>query len=242
MKTFIQLTAIILLITGFSLSNRLFAQDEPDNSTDKINVKKELKTVLKDLPYESQVQVLKFAERRREAIRVMAERKEKAKTASDQKLAQPQPPKPKEIHVPSTVKVSPAPSGTAIPGRPTAPKRPAYMEEADALAPTMVEWTEDLFDFGEIKQGEKVKHTFTFKNTGENPLKITRVRPSCGCTSPNWTKEEIAPGSEGFIEVIFNSAGKSGVQSKSVTVTGNFKGTNKMLRFKGVIVKPESSN
>ena len=44
------------------------------------------------------------------------------------------------------------------------------------------------------------------------------VKPSCGCTSPDWSKEEIAPGKEGFIEIIFNSAGKSGMQRKNVSV------------------------
>ena len=113
------------------------------------------------------------------------------------------------------------------------------MEEASSMKQTSVEWLEPEFDFGKIEQGTVAKHTYKFKNTGDAPLKLTRVKASCGCTTPNWSKEEIAPGEEGFVEINFNSAGKMGMQHKSVTVTGNFSGTNQLLRFKGEIVKPE---
>ena len=72
--------------------------------------------------------------------------------------------------------------------------------------------------YGTIKGGEIVEHTFTFKNTGTEDLKIEGVKASCGCTTPEWPKEPIAPGESGAIKVTFNSKGKGGYQHKSVTV------------------------
>lgn len=82
-------------------------------------------------------------------------------------------------------------------------------------------FTESAFDFGNIKQGDKVKHTFTFKNTGDAPLIIENASASCGCTVPQWPREPIAPGKEGKIEVEFNSAGKMGQQSKQISIRAN---------------------
>lgn len=89
-----------------------------------------------------------------------------------------------------------------------------------AGAPEMTFETTE-FEFGEITQGDKVAHTFSFKNTGTAPLLITNARASCGCTVPEWPKEPIAPGKSGKIDVVFNSRGKSGSQNKAVTITTN---------------------
>ncbi|MEM6632564.1 MAG: DUF1573 domain-containing protein [Bacteroidota bacterium] len=111
---------------------------------------------------------------------------------------------------------------------------PAHMK-GDTLAPTVLEWSAESFDFGEIQQGDTVSHTFTFKNLGTQPLRISNIKPSCGCTAPNWTKALVPPGEEGFVEVIFNSTGKSGTQNKSITVFLNTEERRKVLRFKGFI-------
>lgn len=102
---------------------------------------------------------------------------------------------------------------------------------------TSIDFYEESHNFGEIKEGEKVKHTFRFKNTGSNPLKVENVKASCGCTTPRWTKEEIAAGAEGIIEVEFNSQGRPGVARKTVTVTTNTDPRNKILSFTGEVVK-----
>ncbi|MCZ2357403.1 MAG: DUF1573 domain-containing protein [Bacteroidia bacterium] len=94
----------------------------------------------------------------------------------------------------------------------------------------------ETHDFGKITEGEKVSHTFKIKNTGQNPLVINDVKPSCGCTTPNWTKDPIPPGNEGKIEVEFDSQGKSGNQSKTVTVTANADPKIKILKFTGEVV------
>lgn len=111
----------------------------------------------------------------------------------------------------------------------------AVPEKAD-LPTTSVEFYEDSHNFGEIKEGEKVTHTFKFKNTGSNDLVIENVKPSCGCTTPNWSKDPIPPGEEGFVDVQFDSKGKSGMQKKSVTVVANISPKAKILTFSGEVI------
>ena len=94
------------------------------------------------------------------------------------------------------------------------------------------EWEGIEHDFGTIKEGEKVTHLYKFTNTGEVPLIIESVRPSCGCTAPNWTKEPIPVGGEGTVEVVFDSKGKPNAQNKTVTVTANTWPQSTVLRFK----------
>src|ERR1700755_2874818 len=62
------------------------------------------------------------------------------------------------------------------------------------------------FDFGKIKQGTPVTHEFKFTNTGKVPMIITNVQASCGCTTPDWTKDPVPPGGEGFIKATYNAA------------------------------------
>jgi hypothetical protein len=77
-------------------------------------------------------------------------------------------------------------------------------------------------DFGDIFQGDKVEETFKFTNTGNEPLIITNVQVTCGCTVPKgWPRDPIMPGGKGEITIAFNSAGKSGRQNKVVTVVSN---------------------
>lgn len=138
------------------------------------------------------------------------------------------------------VAVAPAVDPTT-PAAPAAPKKPDYLAKAEELSQTTVEWSSDTYDYGSVASGAKVTHQFRFTNTGDAPLILTRVKPSCGCTTPTYTKEEIGPGEDGFIDVAFNSAGKSGVQNKTVTVTGNFAGTNKILRINGEVTAPPAN-
>ena len=84
-----------------------------------------------------------------------------------------------------------------------------------------IEFSEKSKDFGDIYQGDKVTHVFKFKNTGTEPLLLSNVITSCGCTATEWPREPIAPGAEGSINATFNSAGKMGKQNKVITVVSN---------------------
>jgi hypothetical protein len=77
-------------------------------------------------------------------------------------------------------------------------------------------FTDTVFDFGNINDGDVVQHTFKFKNTGEGPLTVAKVAASCGCTTPDWTKEVIPPGGEGKVVATFNSKGRGGVENPLV--------------------------
>lgn len=77
-------------------------------------------------------------------------------------------------------------------------------------------------EFGDIVQGDKVEETFKFANTGNEPLIITNVQVTCGCTTPKgWPRDPIPPGAKAEITVGFNSAGKMGRQNKVVTIVSN---------------------
>jgi hypothetical protein len=90
------------------------------------------------------------------------------------------------------------------------------------------------FDFGKIKQGTPVTHEFTFTNAGSVPLIITNVQASCGCTTPDWSREPIAPGAKGFIKATY-SAASMGAFTKSVNVTANVQGGTVQLLIKGEV-------
>ena len=84
----------------------------------------------------------------------------------------------------------------------------------------IIEIAEKTYDFGTIKEEDgRVSHVFTFKNVTEGALTIKNVRASCGCTTPAWSREPIAPGAEAQITVTYNASGRPGAFHKSVTVT-----------------------
>ena len=86
-------------------------------------------------------------------------------------------------------------------------------------------------DFGEIFQGDKVKQVFKFTNTGNEPLIITNIQVTCGCTAPEWPRNPIPPGGKGEIKIGFNSAGKIGRQNKTVTVISNAANDENTISF-----------
>lgn len=95
-------------------------------------------------------------------------------------------------------------------------------------------------DFGKINEGDgRVTTVFQFKNEGMEPLVLSNVRASCGCTTPKWPKEPIEPGQTGDITVTYNPAGRPGRFQKTITITSNATEATKRLTIKGeVIPKP----
>lgn len=90
-----------------------------------------------------------------------------------------------------------------------------------ALPKTTITFDDTKHDFGVITEGEIAKHAYHFKNTGENPLLISRAVASCGCTVPSFPKEPIPPGGEGDILVEFNSTNRPGKQMKNIMIYSN---------------------
>ncbi|KFF10773.1 hypothetical protein IW15_18935 [Chryseobacterium soli] len=105
---------------------------------------------------------------------------------------------------------------TAVPGT-TAVAAPVKSDQPS----TSIALSESNFDFGKVKKGDKVQHIYEITNTGTNPLVISEVKPGCGCTVPDFTKEPILPGKKGKITLHFDSSNFDGNVQKYADVFAN---------------------
>lgn len=100
---------------------------------------------------------------------------------------------------------------------------------------SILSWKSDVLEVGKIPQGTPKLIVFEFKNTSKNKsVKITNVKPACGCTAADYTKDNIAPGKSGFIKATYNAAAV-GPFTKTVTVTTTAEKEPKILTFKGKV-------
>ena len=98
-----------------------------------------------------------------------------------------------------------------------------------------IEFEKTEHDFGKILQGEQVSYTFKFKNVGNAPLIISSIEKTCGCTTPNYSKEPIKPGENGKITVTYDSKGHKGFQNKRLVVKSNTNPSESILRIKAQV-------
>ena len=106
---------------------------------------------------------------------------------------------------------------------------------AQPSATEMLKLREIEYDFSKIPQGKPVFHFFDITNTGKEALKLDNVQASCGCTTPEWSHDPIAPGATAQIKVGYNAASE-GAFEKYITVTYN--GTqSKQIKIKGMVWK-----
>ena len=101
----------------------------------------------------------------------------------------------------------------------------------------VIEFETETLDYGIVAQKSDGLRTFNFINTGEAPLLITKVKTSCGCTVPSYSKAPILPGESGEILIKYNTK-KLGAFTKTVTVMSNAEGGNRVLKIKGEVVAP----
>jgi len=101
----------------------------------------------------------------------------------------------------------------------------------------VISFEEDKYEFGIVKEGKVVEHVFKFTNTGTAPVILTQVSASCGCTTPEYTKDPILPGKAGEIKVSFDSKGQVGNQQKIVTVSSNAENSITTVEIKGIVEK-----
>lgn len=108
----------------------------------------------------------------------------------------------------------------------------------------VITFEESSFDFGKVNEElGKVTHVFEFVNKGNAPLVVSRAQASCGCTTPNWTKEPIEPGKKGSITVTYNTTGRPGTFTKTITVYTNSTVEQTVLTIRGeVIPKPATES
>ena len=104
-----------------------------------------------------------------------------------------------------------------------------------ANAQGVIKFKSESHDFGKIEEGVQATHTFEFTNTGTAPVVISNAQASCGCTTPDWSKEPIMPGKTGKVTASFNSQGRPGNFSKTVTVISNSETPQIVLSIKGEV-------
>ncbi len=114
---------------------------------------------------------------------------------------------------------------------PAIPTQDELIKNAQSKPLTNLVLSENHFDFGKIKKGEKVEHVYEVTNTGTNPLIISEVKPGCGCTAPEFTKEPILPGKKGKITLSFDSSNFDGMVNKQAEVYANVEKTPITLTF-----------
>ncbi len=102
-----------------------------------------------------------------------------------------------------------------------------------------IEFEKNTHDFGVVEEGAKPTYLFRFKNIGDDTLRLQSVKPSCGCTSPFWSKAPIAPGDTGSIKVIYNSHGRPGAFNKAVNVVSNAENEHVVVHIRGIVNKKE---
>lgn len=114
------------------------------------------------------------------------------------------------------------------------------MTSTPVLSPDapVISFEHGMYNFGKIKQGEKVHYDFKFTNTGKTPLIISNATATCGCTIPEIPKAPVKPGESGVIKVVFSSAGKMGMQDKVVTITSNGNPTTTEVHLIGEVKEP----
>ncbi len=106
----------------------------------------------------------------------------------------------------------------------------------ETTSPVM-EFDIESHDFGNLEEGPKAEHIFAFKNIGKEPLILSNVKASCGCTTPEWPKEPIMPGEESEIKVVYNTKNRVGPFTKSITITSNAYTPTKRIFIKGKVDK-----
>jgi hypothetical protein len=117
-------------------------------------------------------------------------------------------------------------------------KTDSISQEVDPNAPTMT-FEQETVDYGTIEKGSDGKRIFKFTNTGKSPLKIEKVKSSCGCTIPSYPKEEIMPGESNVIEVKYNT-NRVGRFSKSISIYTNASTPRTVIRIKGNVIDPNA--
>ncbi|NOQ71455.1 MAG: DUF1573 domain-containing protein [Crocinitomix sp.] len=117
-------------------------------------------------------------------------------------------------------------------------RRVEYAEFVDD--PTSIAFDQEEYNFGSVVDGDMVKHTFKFTNTGDKNLVLFDVKTTCGCTVPeDWPKHPIAPGESGEVKVIFNSNNKVGSINKSIRIEANTNPTVSTVRITGEVTAAE---
>lgn len=109
------------------------------------------------------------------------------------------------------------------------------VNEAGKGTPKLV-FEESEHDFGRVVAGEQVVWYFQYRNEGDAPLMIKKASASCGCTVPEFDRQPLAPGEKSTLKVVYNSTGRSGLESKTVTIESNAENNIVRLKLKAEVI------
>lgn len=122
----------------------------------------------------------------------------------------------------------------------------AFITNAQNMSPNapIFKFVEETHDFGNIAEGPEGQIDFTFTNVGKEPLIIQQCSASCGCTTPDWTKEPIMPGQKGSIKVKYNTKDRIGSFNKTVYIKSNAKSDKERyeITIKGNVIAANSTD
>jgi hypothetical protein len=107
---------------------------------------------------------------------------------------------------------------------------------ASVQAQGVLKFNKEVHDFGKITEGPIATYNFEVSNTGTAPVVIANAMASCGCTTPDWSKDPIMPGGKSTIKVGYNTSGRIGPFTKTITVTSNAENATVVLTIKGEVV------
>jgi hypothetical protein len=112
----------------------------------------------------------------------------------------------------------------------------SFLGSAFAQQAKQLQFKEETFDFGNVSEHKgPATHEFVFTNNSSRPVKILNVQASCGCTTPDWSRDQIAPGKTGYVQASFNPEGRPGFFNKSLTVTTDLEANPIILQIKGQV-------
>ena len=98
-----------------------------------------------------------------------------------------------------------------------------------------IAFTENVWDFGVIKNDKPASHDFEFTNKGSGNLVILDASAECGCTRPEYSEKPVAPGKKGKVKVTYNPVGRPGSFEKTVTVRTNGNPKKARVKIRGVV-------
>ncbi len=114
---------------------------------------------------------------------------------------------------------------------------PAKNISSDTTGTAILTFNAPEHNFGKVKAGERVGCIFTYTNTGDADLIITSASASCGCTVPKYDRKPVPQGGTGTIEVVFDTSGREGLQTKTVVVQSNAENNLVILRIIADVIK-----
>ena len=109
---------------------------------------------------------------------------------------------------------------------------------ASVQAQGVLKFNKEVHDFGKVSEGPLATYSFEVTNTGTAPVVISNAAASCGCTTPEWSKDPIMPGTKSTIKVGYNTSGRPGSFTKTITVTSNAENATVILTIKGEVTAP----